>query len=319
MKIVVLDGLTLNPGDLSWDGLYHLGDVEIHDRTFGEQIIERSKGAEILFTNKTPLGEDEFAQLPDLKYIGVLATGYNIVDIEAAKKRNITVTNIPAYSTNSVAQMTFALILELCLHVQEHSNAVHSGDWVNSPDFSFWKTPLIELADKTMGIIGFGSIGQQVAKVAEAFGMKVIAAKSSNSNSGNNTNVKRVDLDELLRESDIVSLHCPLFPSTKGIINKGNIEKMKKSAFLINTARGPLIVEEDLAEALNSGRIAGAGVDVLSTEPPKADNPLLTAKNCLITPHISWATFEARTRLMNMAVDNLKAFLQGNPINVVSI
>jgi glycerate dehydrogenase len=319
MKIVVLDGLTLNPGDLSWDGLYHLGDVEIHDRTFGEQIIERSKGAEILFTNKTPLGEDEFAQLPDLKYIGVLATGYNIVDIEAAKKLNITVTNIPAYSTNSVAQMTFALILELCLHVQEHSNAVHSGDWVNSPDFSFWKTPLIELADKTMGIIGFGSIGQQVAKVAEAFGMKVIAAKSSNSNSGNNTNVKRVDLDELLRVSDIVSLHCPLFPSTKGIINKGNIEKMKKSAFLINTARGPLIVEEDLAEALNSGRIAGAGVDVLSTEPPKADNPLLTAKNCLITPHISWATFEARTRLMNMAVDNLKAFLQGNPINVVSI
>jgi glycerate dehydrogenase len=319
MKIVVLDGLTLNPGDLSWDGLYHLGDVEIHDRTFGEQIIERSKGAEILFTNKTPLGEDEFAQLPDLKYIGVLATGYNIVDIEAAKKRNITVTNIPAYSTNSVAQMTFALILELCLHVQEHSNAVHSGDWVNSPDFSFWKTPLIELADKTMGIIGFGSIGQQVAKVAEAFGMKVIAAKSSNSNSGNNTNVKRVDLDELLRESDIVSLHCPLFPSTKGIINKGSIEKMKKSAFLINTARGPLIVEEDLAEALNSGRIAGAGVDVLSTEPPKADNPLLTAKNCLITPHISWATFEARTRLRNKAVDNLKAFLQGNPINVVSI
>lgn len=319
MKIVVLDGLTLNPGDLSWDGLYHLGDVEIHDRTFGEQIIERSKGAEILFTNKTPLGEDEFAQLPDLKYIGVLATGYNIVDIEAAKKRNITVTNIPAYSTNSVAQMTFALILELCLHVQEHSNAVHSGDWVNSPDFSFWKTPLIELADKTMGIIGFGSIGQQVAKVAEAFGMKVIAAKSSGSNSTDNTNVKRVDLDELLRVSDIVSLHCPLFPSTKGIINKGNIEKMKKSAFLINTARGPLIVEEDLAEALNSGRIAGAGVDVLSTEPPKADNPLLTAKNCLITPHISWATFEARTRLMNMAVDNLKAFLQGNPINVVSI
>ena len=318
MKIVVLDGLTLNPGDLSWDGLRQLGDVEIHDRSFGEQIIERSKGAEILFTNKTPLGENEFSLLPDLKYIGVLATGYNIVDIEEAKKRNITVTNIPAYSTNSVAQMTFALILELCLHVQDHSNAVHRGDWVNSPDFSFWNSPLIELAGKTLGIIGFGSIGQQVSKVAEAFGMKVVACKSSSNNSIDNENVKRVELDELFRVSDIISLHCPLFPSTKGIINKNNIEKMKRSAFLINTARGPLIVEEDLAEALNNGRIAGAGLDVLSTEPPKADNPLLTAKNCLMTPHISWATLEARARLMNMAVNNLKAFLEGNPINVVN-
>ncbi|NLB43434.1 MAG: D-2-hydroxyacid dehydrogenase, partial [Clostridiales bacterium] len=231
---------------------------------------------------------------------------------------NITVTNIPAYSTNSVAQMTFALILELCLHVQDHSYAVHRGDWVNSPDFSFWNSPLIELAGKTLGIIGFGSIGQQVSKVAEAFGMKVVACKSSSNNSIDNENVKRVELDELFRVSDIISLHCPLFPSTKGIINKNNIEKMKRSAFLINTARGPLIVEEDLAEALNNGRIAGAGLDVLSTEPPKADNPLLTAKNCLMTPHISWATLEARARLMNMAVNNLKAFLEGNPINVVN-
>ena len=318
MKIVVLDGLTLNPGDLSWDGLHQLDDVEIHDRSSGEQIIERSKEAEILFTNKTPLGEEEFSQLPDLKYIGVLATGYNIVDIKAAKKRNITVTNIPAYSTNSVAQMTFALILELCLHVQDHSNAVHRGEWANSPDFSFWNSPLIELAGKTLGIIGFGSIGQQVSKVAEAFGMKVVASKSSSNNSVDNENIKRVDLDELFRVSDIISLHCPLFPSTKGIINKSNIEKMKRTAFLINTARGPLVIEEDLAEALNNDRIAGAGIDVLSTEPPKADNSLLTAKNCLVTPHISWATLEARTRLMNMAVDNLKAFLQGESINVVN-
>ena len=318
MKIVVLDGFVLNPGDLNWDELKKYGEVKIYDRTPKELILERSKGVEILITNKTPLGEDIFAQLPELKYIGVLATGYNIVDTISARERNIIVTNVPAYSTGSVAQMTFALILELCLHVQKHSNAVHQGDWSNSKDFSFWNYPLIELSNKTMGIIGFGRIGQQVGDVAAAFGMNVLALNSHMSDQTSRKNFKWAELDELLRESDIVSLHCPLFPDTKGIINKDNLSKMRKSAFLINTSRGPMIVEDDLAEALNTGIIAGAGLDVLSDEPPKADNPLLTAKNCLITPHISWATFEARSRLMKAAVNNVKAFLENTPINVVN-
>lgn len=328
MKIVVLDGFTLNPGDLSWNGLEGLGEATVYDRTPAELIVERSRGAEILLTNKTPLGENEFAQLPELKYIGVLATGYNVVDIENAKKRNIIVTNIPTYGTSSVAQMTFALILELCNHVQEHSNAVHRGDWSKSKDFCFWNYPLIELADKTIGIIGFGRIGQQVGKIAEAYGMNVLAYdpykepyKSNQTNKSEQNkcaNFKWVELGELFRESDVVSLHCPLFPETKGIINKDSLDKMKKSAFLINTSRGPLVADKDLAEALNSGRIAGAGLDVLSEEPPEADNPLLSAKNCLITPHISWATYEARARLMNIAEDNLKAFIENKPINVVT-
>lgn len=318
MKIVVLDGYTLNPGDLNWDRLNALGDVTIHDRTPAELIVERAQGAQIVFTNKTPLGEDTFSRLPDLMYVGVLATGYNVVDLEAAKKRNIIVTNIPTYGTKSVAQMTFALLLELTQHVQEHSDAVKAGVWSECKDFCFWKHPLIELEGKTMGIIGFGRIGQQTADIAEAFGMKIAAYDSYKSDQSHRRSFKWAELDELLSESDVVSLHCPLFPETKGIINRESLAKMKRTAFLINTSRGPLIVDEDLADALNTGMIAGAGVDVLSVEPPPASNPLLRAKNCLVTPHISWATREARARLMDIAVDNLKAFLAGKPENVVN-
>jgi glycerate dehydrogenase len=318
MKIVVLDGFTLNPGDLNWDGLKELGETEIYDRTPAELIVERAKGAEILFTNKTLLGEEIFSQLQDLKYIGVLATGYNVVDIEAAKKRNIPVVNIPTYGTSSVAQMVFALVLELCHHVQDHSTAVMAGTWSESKDFCFWNYPLIELAGKTMGIIGFGRIGQTVADIAEAFGMKVLGYDNYKSDQSHRKNFKWVELPELLEQSDFVSLHCPLFNETRGLINKDTLKKMKNTAFLINTSRGPLIVDKDLADALNNGVIAGTGLDVLSVEPPKKDNPLFSAKNCLITPHISWATKEARFRLMDIAVENLAEFLKGNPINVVN-
>jgi len=318
MKIVVLDGYTLNPGDLSWENLNKLGDLTIYEHTPFDMTVERAKGAQIVFTNKTPLGENELAQLPELKYIGVLATGYNIVDIEAARKRGIVVTNIPTYGTKSVAQMTFALLLEMTQHVQHHSDAVHNGEWTNCRDFCFWKYPLIELEGKTMGIIGFGRIGQAVADIASAFGMKVLGYDKVKSDQSHRSNFKWAELDELLSESDVVSLHCPLFPDTKGIINAENLRKMKKTAFLINTSRGPLIVDEDLADALNNGVIAGAALDVLSVEPPKEDNPLLSAKNCIITPHISWATKEARSRLMDIAVDNLNMFLKGNPVNVVN-
>ncbi len=318
MKIVVLDGYTLNPGDLTWDGMKKLGDVTLYEWTPDDLIVERSKGADIILTNKTPMDEITLSQLPELKYIGVLATGYNIIDTEAAKLQRIIVTNIPTYGTGSVAQMTFALILELCLHVQDHSNAVHKGDWAKSRDFCFWNYPLIELADKTIGIIGFGRIGQMVADIATVFGMKVIGHDSHKSDQSHRKNFQWAELDEIFEKSDVVSLHCPLFPSTKGIINKDNLKKMKKSSFLINTSRGPLIVDEDLADALNNGVIEGAALDVLSVEPPKDDNPLLTAQNCIITPHISWATKEARTRLMDIAVDNLRCFLEGIDINVVN-
>lgn len=319
MKIVVLDGYTLNPGDLSWEDLKEAGNLTVYDRTPDEKILERSQGADILIINKTPLGEDILALLPDLKYIGVLATGYNVVDIEAAKKRKVIVTNIPGYSTKSVAQMAFALLLELCHHVQDHSNTVRSGVWSESKDFCFWNYPLIELDGKTMGIIGFGRIGQQVADIAAAFGMNIVAFSRHRNDQSHRDNFKWCDLDELLENSDVVSLHCPLFPETKGIINKESLGRMKSTAFLINTSRGPLVVDEDLADALNSGVIAGAGLDVLSVEPPDRNNPLLTAKNCIITPHIAWAAKEARIRLMNIAVENLKAFLSGNPVNVVNI
>lgn len=318
MKIVVLDGYTLNPGDLTWDGLKKIGEVEVYDRTPSELVAERAKDAEIIFTNKTVLGEAEFSQFPKLRYIGVLATGYNVVDTDAAKRRDIVVSNIPTYGTQSVAQMVFALLLELCHHVQNHSNAVKNGEWTSCEDFCFWKYPLIELSGKTMGVIGFGRIGQAVANIAEAFGMKVIAFDNYKSDQSHRKGFRWVELAELLEQSDVVSLHCPLFPETKGIINKENLSKMKKTAFLINTSRGPLIVDEDLADALNQGVIAGAGLDVLSVEPPKKDNPLFEAKNCLITPHIAWATAQARARLMDIAVDNLKAFLAGKPLNVVN-
>ncbi len=318
MKIVVLDGYTLNPGDLSWEGVELLGDLTVYERTPAEKILERIGDAEIVYTNKTPLTKETFENAPNIKYVGVLATGYNVVDIQAAKEKNITVTNIPTYGTYSVAQMTFALVLELCQHVQAHSDAVYRGDWSKSSDFCFWNFPLIELAGKTLGIVGFGRIGQQVAGIAQAFGMKVLAYDRNQGSRENSDSFKWVELNELLKESDIVSLHCPLFPETKGTINKENLNKMKKTAFIINTSRGPLIVDEDLADALNKEMIAGAGLDVLSAEPPEMDNPLFSAKNCLITPHISWATKEARARLMDIAVNNLEAFIEGTPVNVIN-
>lgn len=318
MKIVVLDGFTLNPGDLSWEKLKNLGELTVYERTAHDLIVERACEAEILFTNKTLLGEAVFSKLPKLKYVGVLATGYNVVDVAAAKSRGVTVTNIPTYGTASVGQMTFALLLELCHHVQDHSNKVRLGKWSECINFCFWDHPLIELAGKTMGVIGFGRIGQQTADIAAAFGMNVIGHDSVQSDQSKRMNFKWVELDELFKSSDVISLHCPLFPETKGIINKKSLSMMKKTAILINTSRGPLIVEQDLADALNDGVIAGAGIDVLSVEPPPKDNPLVTARNCLITPHIAWATFEARSRLMDIAAQNLKAFLEGNAMNVVN-
>ena len=318
MKLVVLDGYTLNPGDLSWDGIKQFGELQVHDRTPESQIVERCQGAEIIFTNKTPLREAILAQLPDLKYIGVLATGYNVVDVEYAKKRGVLVANVPGYGTASVVQMTFALLLELCQHVQSHSDSVFEGEWSRSPDFCYWKHPLVELEGKTLGIIGFGSIGQKVADVAGAFGMNVIGQSRRQSDQTHRKNFRWAGLHELLSESDVVSIHCPLFPETEGLINKETLKLMKSSAFFLNTSRGPLMVDQDLADALNAGVIAGAGIDVLSVEPPSANNPLFRAKNCLITPHIAWATKEARSRLMGIAENNLSSFLNGNPVNIVN-
>lgn len=318
MKIVILDGFTLNPGDLSWDGLKQFGELVVYDRTPADKVVERAQGADIVFTNKTPIGEEAIALLPDLKFIGVLATGYNIVNTEAAKTNNILVANVPGYGTNSVVQLTFALLLELCLHVQRHSDAVMEGRWASSKDFCFWDFPLMELSGKTMGIIGFGSIGQQVADVATAFGMNIVGSSRTVTDQSQRKNFRWADIPTLLKESDVVSIHCPLFPETKGLINKENLGLMKPSAFLLNTSRGPIIVDQDLADALNNNVIAGAGIDVLSVEPPSADNPLFKAKNCIITPHIAWATKEARIRLMDATVQNLDAFIKGNPINVVN-
>jgi glycerate dehydrogenase len=318
MKIVILDGFTLNPGDLSWDALKELGELVIYERTPADKVAERAAGAEVVFTNKTPINEDALNQLPALKFIGVLATGYNIVNTELAKAKGIIVANVPGYGTTSVVQLTFALLLELCLHVQRHSDSVRDGKWSRSADFCFWDFPLIELSGKTMGIIGFGNIGQQVGDVASAFGMKIIGNSRTRTDQAHRANFKWADIPELLEQSDVVSIHCPLFPETKGLINKESLKLMKESAFLINTSRGPIIVDEDLADALNNEVIAGAGIDVLSTEPPPPGNPLFSAKNCIITPHIAWATKESRERLMNVTVSNLSAFLQGNPVNVVN-
>lgn len=318
MKLVVLDGYTLNPGDLNWDGIKQHGELQVHDRTPEGQIVERCQGAEIIFTNKTPLRESVLSQLPDLKYIGVLATGYNVVDVDYAKQRGIPVANVPGYGTASVVQMTFALLLELCQHVQSHSDSVFRGDWAASPDFCYWNYPLIELEGKTIGIIGFGSIGQKVADIATAFGMNVIAYSRRQSDQSHRKNFSWVGLHDLLTDSDVVSIHCPLFPETQGMINKESLKLMKKTAFFLNTSRGPLMVDQDLADALNAGVIAGAGIDVLSVEPPSENNPLFRAKNCLITPHIAWATKEARARLMGIAENNLSSFLNGNPVNIVN-
>lgn len=319
MKIVVLDGFTLNPGDLSWEGLEKLGDVTVYDRTPADQVVERATDADIVFTNKTPIGEDALANLPTLKFIGVLATGYNIVNIDAAKKNGVIVSNVPGYGTPSVVQLTFALLLELTLHVQRHSDSVRDGKWSRSADFCFWDYPLIELSGKTMGIIGFGSIGEEVADVATAFGMNIIGSKRHHTDQSHRKNFRWAETPELLQQSDVVSIHTPLVPETHGLINKENLALMKPSAFLLNTSRGPIVVDQDLADALNEGVIAGAGIDVLSKEPPLADNPLFTAKNCLITPHIAWATKEARARLMDITVSNLSAFISGHPVNLVNL
>lgn len=318
MKIVVLDGFTLNPGDLTWEGLKKLGELTVYDRTPEDKILERIRDAEIVYTNKTPLSKETLEKAQSVKFIGVLATGYNIVDTNAAKERGIVVTNIPTYGTAAVAQFVFALLLEICHHVWAHHEAVKKGAWTNSPDFCFWNYPLIELAEKTMGIIGLGRIGQATTRIARSFGMKTLAYDEYQNKALENENLRYVELDELLAESDVISLHCPLFDSTKGMINQKTIAKMKDGVIIINTSRGPLIVEEDLAAALNSGKVFGAAVDVVSSEPIKKGNPLLTAKNCIITPHIAWAPKESRTRLMNIAVDNLKAFIAGAPVNVVN-
>ncbi len=316
MKIVVLDGYTLNPGDLSWTGFENLGECTVYERTSNEQLLERAAGADAVFSNKVVLSADVIKKLPRLKFIGVLATGYNIVDTAAAKEAGIVVCNIPAYSTQSVAQMVFAHILNFAQNVAIHAQSVSNGEWASSKDFAYWLSPQSELAGKTLGIIGFGQIGQSVAKIALAFGMKVIFQNRSKKTS--NIEAEQVDLDTLLKSSDYISVNCPLTEENKGFINQLAIEKMKPDVFIVNTGRGPLIVEQDLADALNAGRIAGAGLDVLAIEPATADNPLPKAKNCYITPHIAWATFEARSRLMQIATDNLDAFIKGKPINVVN-
>ncbi len=314
-KIVVLDGYTLNPGDLSWEGLAALGDCTVHERTGPDQIVERARDAQIILTNKVVLDREVIAQLPELRYIGVLATGFNVVDGTAARERGIPVTNVPNYSTRSVAQLTFALLLELTLHVGHHAATVREGRWTANQDFCYWDYPLIELESLQLGVIGWGRIGRAVGEVARALGMRVWAYDPLLTDAGD---VELTDLASLLRGSDVVTLHCPLTSENAGLINAERLGWMKPTAFLLNTARGPLIDAGALADALNSGRLAGAGMDVLAVEPPPADNPLLQAKNCLITPHIAWATRAARGRLMEIVIANIRAFLDGNPQNVVN-
>lgn len=316
-SIVVLDGYTLNPGDLSWKGVEALGECAIYDRTPPEQVASRADGAEIVLTNKVVLGREIIETLTDLKYIGVLATGYNVVDLDAANDRHIPVTNVPEYGTASVAQMVFALLLELTQRAASHSQAVHSGRWSKSIDFCFWDYPLIELAGKTMGIVGYGRIGRAVARIARAFDMQVLVFDTKEVSS-TDTGINAAGLDELFRNSDIVTLHCPLTPESGGMVNAERLSLMKQSAYLINTGRGPLVNERDLARALADGIIAGAGIDVMPVEPPPADSPLFDAPNCIITPHIAWATRAARRRLMGTVVDNISAFLSGTPIHVVN-
>jgi glycerate dehydrogenase len=317
MKIVILDGYTENPGDLSWDGFAALGDLRVYDRTPEENIIERIGDAGAVLINKTPLSRQTLAACPSIRYIGVLATGYNVVDLGAARERDIPVCNIPAYGTAAVAQFAIGLLLEICLRIGHHDDAVHRGRWARSGEWCFWDYPLIELAEKTLGIIGFGRIGQTTGRIARALGMELMACDTQETEAGRAI-APYVPLDTLLAGSDVIALHCPLFPETRGIINRENITKMKDGVIIINNSRGPLIVERDLAEALNSGKVYAAGLDVAVEEPMAADNPLLTAKNCIITPHISWASRESRRRLMDIAVDNLKAFIGGNPVNVVN-
>lgn len=321
MKIIVLDGYAANPGDLDWTPLLELGQIELYDRTPADRILERVQDAEAVITNKVPFGADRLRQLPRLKYLGVTATGFNIVDVVAAREQGITVTNIPAYSTASVAQLTFALLLELTQQVGRHAAAVRGGKWTEAPDFCFWETPLVELEGLTFGLVGFGTIGRRVARIALAFGLRVIVATRSPERyreQPENAGIDFVSLEALLQASDVVSLHCPLTRETERLIDARRLALMRPNALLINTSRGALVDEDALATALNRGRLAGAGLDVLSSEPPTAGNPLLSARNCFITPHIAWATGAARQRLLEIAVANLKAFLAGRPQNVVS-
>jgi glycerate dehydrogenase len=317
MKIVVLDGYALNPGDLSWEALRTIGEVTVHERTSETEVVERSQGAEVLFTNKTPLRRPALAQLPELRYVGVLATGYNVVDTDYTKEASITVTNVPSYSTESVAQLVLALLLELARGAGHHGAAVRSGRWTLSPDFCFWDTPQIELSGKVFGVVGLGRIGRATARLADAFGMRVVAHSRTHREALPYEGFEWMELDRLMSDSDVVSLHCPLLPETQGMIDRTRLSMMKPTAFLINTSRGGLVVEQDLADALNAGRIAGAALDVLPQEPPPANSALIGAKNALITPHIAWATKEARARLMKRAVENLRAFVDGAPRNVV--
>jgi glycerate dehydrogenase len=316
-KIVVLDGYCINPGDLSWHALKEFGSVTVFDRTAADQAALCASGATILLASKTPLPADALAQLPTLRYIGVIGTGYNNVDVEAARRQGVTVTNVPTYGTASVAQFVFALLLELCNNVKLHAMAVQAGEWSSSPDWSFSKAPLMELAGKVIGIVGFGRIGRQTARIADAFDMRVIATDVQQVDSPPYSGFRWASFEKLLRESDVVSLHSPLSPETRGMINARTLALMKPSAFLINTSRGQLVVEQDLADALITGRIAGAAVDGLSTEPPAENNTLVSARNCLVTPHIAWATREARARLLDGAIQNLAAFVAGSPRNVV--
>jgi glycerate dehydrogenase len=317
MKIVVLDGFAGNPGDLSWKEIQALGECTIYDRTAPEEKLERAKDADIILTNKVPFGASDFDQLPDLKYIGVLATGYNIIDTEAAKAHGIVVTNIPAYSTNSVAQMVFAHLLNITNSVQHYTDEARAGVWSKNPDFSYQNTQLLELHRKKIGVVGLGNIGRAVARIAIGFGMEVFAY-TSKSHFQLPPEIHKMNLDDLFRECDIITLHCPLTPKTKNLVNAERLKTMKPTAILINTSRGPVVNEQDLADALNNGTIYAAGMDVLSQEPPKADNPLLSARNCYITPHIAWATKDARIRLMEITIENIKAFLDGQPVNVVN-
>jgi len=320
MKIVVLDGYTLNPGDLSWSGLEKHGDLVVNDRADQnpQSVIKTIGDAEIIFTNKTLLPREVLEHVPSVKYIGVLATGYNVVDIKVAQEQGITVTNIPGYGTAAVAQFTLALILELCHRIGNHSEAVRQGEWSKCKDFCFWNSPQTELAGKILGIVGFGRIGQATASIAQAFGLNILAHNRSQDPFLESATCKYVSLEELFSQSDIVSLHCPLTPQTENLINRENIAKMKDGVMIINTSRGPLVNETDLAVALNNDKVCGAAVDVVSKEPIEPDNPLLSAKNCLITPHIAWAPRESRFRLMKIAEENLQNYLAGTPRNVVS-
>lgn len=320
-KIVVLDGYTENPGDLSWSELENLGNLTVYDRTDinnTSEIIKRIGDAEAVYTNKTPISKEVLKACPSIKFIGVLATGYNVVDYITAKELNIPVCNVPSYGTQAVAQFTIAMLLEICHNIGHHSKAVHDGRWENCKDWCFWDYPLIELSNKTMGIIGFGRIGKATAKIAKSMGMEIIAYSNSQNDEGREI-AEYVDLDTLFEKSDIISLHCPLFPETEGLINKENISKMKDGVIILNSSRGQLINEQDLADALNCGKVFSACVDVVSAEPIKSENPLLTAKNCIITPHIAWAPKESRQRLMDIAIENYAQFKKGTTINAVNM